>query len=131
VILYHSPNQELQMSAKKSPNVVTLNAIENAKRAVAVLINEARPLGPLCDWKGKGEVSSRGKWLLRAIEKLEAQIAGEPESPAESRKVCPECGRTVGVKHGVFDTHGPSADGQFVCPGSGDKGLVKAGSFQI
>jgi hypothetical protein len=44
---------------------------------------------------------------------------------------CKDCGRVVEVKDGKVCTHGPGPGDQFICPGSGDKGMVKAGSFKI
>ncbi len=45
---------------------------------------------------------------------------------------CPKCGREVHVqKDGALGTHGPGPENRdgirpFICPGSGDKGMVRA-----
>lgn len=45
-------------------------------------------------------------------------------------KTCPKCKREVGLNGKALCTHGPGPAGEFVCPGSGDKGMVKAGKFK-
>lgn len=39
---------------------------------------------------------------------------------------CPECKREVETQDGTLCTHGPGHGGEFICPGSGDKGVVEA-----
>jgi hypothetical protein len=39
---------------------------------------------------------------------------------------CPACQRAVQLKRGLRVTHGPGPHGEFICPGSGDEGMVKA-----
>ncbi len=39
---------------------------------------------------------------------------------------CPKCKREVTISDGVRCTHGPGPKGEFICPGSGDKVMVKA-----
>jgi hypothetical protein len=40
---------------------------------------------------------------------------------------CRRCGRQVSIdKDGRLCTHGPGTNGQFVCPGSGDRDMVRA-----
>jgi hypothetical protein len=43
-----------------------------------------------------------------------------------TQQQCPKCKRLVTVADGKLCTHGPGPKGEFVCPGSGDKGMVKA-----
>jgi hypothetical protein len=47
------------------------------------------------------------------------------------RRRCDECGQIIEVDDGKLATHGPGRDGSFICPGSGDKGMVEAGRFKI
>jgi len=41
---------------------------------------------------------------------------------------CPSCGRrdVPTGKDGKLGTHGPGPNDEFICPGSGDKGMVEA-----
>jgi hypothetical protein len=43
---------------------------------------------------------------------------------------CPKCKRHVGLTvdsgRTLLVTHGPGPNGEFICPGSGDKGIVRA-----
>lgn len=43
-----------------------------------------------------------------------------------SETKCPKCKRMVTLIDGKIVTHGPAKNGDFVCPGSGDKGMIKA-----
>jgi hypothetical protein len=47
------------------------------------------------------------------------------------QKKCKRCGQSVTTTDGKLDTHGPGPKGEFICPGSGNKGMVKAGSFKV
>jgi hypothetical protein len=64
----------------KTLNVQEIAVIERAKAACHELVNLARPLGPLAGVKARGFVSSRAKWLLNEINKLELELA--PANPA-------------------------------------------------
>jgi hypothetical protein len=45
---------------------------------------------------------------------------------ADAKKKCPKCKRKVTVRDGILCTHGPGPNDEFICPGSGDKAMVKA-----
>lgn len=56
-------------------SVPELQVIERAKRACGDLIDLARPRGRIAECKARPNVSSRAKWLLGALAKLEAELA--------------------------------------------------------
>jgi hypothetical protein len=60
-------------------NAQYLSVIERTKANLEMLIDLARPLGPLSASKFRGKVSSRAKWLRNAI----AELEGKTTEPAE------------------------------------------------
>lgn len=52
----------------------------------------------------------------------------KPTPPPMPTATCPVCKwATCSVlKDGTLCTHGPGPKGEFICPGSGDKGMVDA-----
>jgi hypothetical protein len=44
----------------------------------------------------------------------------------DKKRKCSFCKRLVSMEDGKASTHGPGPKGEFICPGSGDKSMVKA-----
>jgi hypothetical protein len=59
----------------KTLNVQEIAVVERVKAACNELVNLARPLGPIAGVKARGFVSSRAKWLLNEVNKLELELA--------------------------------------------------------
>jgi hypothetical protein len=55
--------------------VPELQVIERARKACGDLIDLARPRGRIAECKARPNVSSRAKWLLNEIKKLEAELS--------------------------------------------------------
>jgi hypothetical protein len=55
-------------------HVEDLATIEAVRKNVARLVEAMRPRGPFAAWKQRHIVSSRGKWLLTAVDKLMVEM---------------------------------------------------------
>jgi hypothetical protein len=72
----------------------------------------------------------RGSAGIRGTASTKGSAMSAVAKKAAERK-CSKCKRLVTVgTDGNLCTHGPGPAGEYVCPGSGDKGMVKAGKFK-